>query len=214
MKFTHLFIALVLAFGIFGCTNSQATGSICDSKPDDISKFTCYFSEAQRNNDPKICENLPVQDKLGFPRDQCYWLLINYEYQNIQCNNYANESKKAQCFFEVANRKKNPDICDKMTNETAKDDCYSLVAGFTNDLSVCDKVSKPGQKDACYSSIAVNMKDESICEKISGFDEKEFCYVFLARKTKDSSYCNKIDPRYMPNNMSVIDYCRSQANPN
>ena len=177
MKFVHLFIVLVLAFGLFGCTTTQ---------PKSIENAVQTNTSVEKNIIVGECEQKQGEDK-----DLCYDRYIEAMQTPSVCEQMPNQSSIDSCYFLAGVEKRDLSVCDKAKNLEPREACYASVGVIRLDSQICGKVTNLSVSGQCYGGIAANTRNLSFCEKLDGL-LGSYCYSTVAGMQRNPDICDNI----------------------
>ncbi len=200
MKLSHLFIVLVLAFGIFGCAGSGPKACTMEAKlcPDGSaigrnSSNNCAFDPCPASvlcDATTRCANGECYKFQDLEKPICW--------QGNPCDRCASgkcsilESYPPQIVCETALPGKIPPVAPSPpATEVPESAPFPLPENnsIKNNLTDCSTEKLP---DDCYYRVATARKDVSICSKITALNKRDACYYMVVVQTKDESACGKI----------------------
>jgi len=171
---------------------------ICDKKPDQDQKDSCYSGIARTMKNPSLCDK--IQDRVI--KDNCYSYTIRFGEDLSICDKISDQNLKDDCYSYAIRSKKDSSICGKIQEQRIKDGCYLNIASVNQDPPICDKISDQDLKNTCYSGIAKTKQDPSICDRMQNQDTTVRCYWAVVAVNQDLSVCDKIQSQ------ASKEYCR------
>lgn len=151
---------------------------------------------AIKNNDPSLCEKLPVSIPDIEPRSECYFRValgtknpelcrktrlggycygqIAIRYKDISMCSYAPSNDAHTCYINAAPEVGGTDTCDKIQDINYKVKCYTVIKNQT--LELCNQVGIEVIRNQCYYGLALRENNQTICDKIINDNaDKESC---------------------------------------
>ncbi len=173
---------------VFSSMNRKDS-SLCEKVYGNQNRFYCFNIAAERENDPRICDELG-----GKARDACKSYQAEKTANLSLCRTVEYVEAREDCLYGLAVNLSEKGLCDEL-QENKRERCYCSLAGVNGNKTLCDYITDNDTRNDCFYNAGVSKRDIASCDLASD-DTRERCYREVAVELNDSSICGKIDSTY------------------